>query len=881
MLSELRRVASRIFQLVSFRRRREQETQFSQELDAHLDLLTEENIRRGMAPTDARHQAHIRLGGTSQLRQTHRELLGLPFAETLGQDLRYSVRMLRRSPGFTAVAVLTLSLAIGANAAIFSIVDMVLLQPLPFKNAGHLVDLTEYDPGKVDTAGVSYPDYLAWKQQNTVFDETAAYFLIRASNDIVLGGPLSTERERYSTVTNSFFTILGVAPALGHGFSPEDEIPGGPKVFLVSDAVWHGLFGGDSSVIGKSYLLDGENFTLAGVMPPGFDFPKGCGVWVPTSTLGTFGVNDRISHPYHVLGRLRKGVSIAQAQAQIESIQRHLGEIYPKTDASWRVRAQPLLDEVVGNVRASLFVLLGAVGFILLIACTNVVNLMLARASVREKEFAIRAALGAGRRRLMRQNLTESLLIVCISIVLAAIIARWGLALVVALTSIQLPRMESFRLSVPVLVFLAIVTALTTFLVGMAPAMQVSQQDPQDALREGPRGGAGRQSQRLRSGLVISEVAVSLVLLCGAGLMLRSFVKLNRVNPGFAPEHLLTMKIALPDGEYPKIEQTSAFLDRLLERLQVLPGVQSVAAATTLPLSGESDWGTFQIVGRSAPDWEHALSADWRGTSAGYFRTLGIPLLHGREFTPEDAKNQNTLVVNEAMAKEFWPNSDPLGKKIVNRDQANPLEIIGVVGNVKGAGLNVEAKPEMYTIARGMWYAFLVLRTSQEPSGTLSMAREQLAALDKGVPIYQVATMDQLLDRSLAPQRFNLFLLGLFAALALILAAVGLYGVLSFAVSRRIHEIGIRLTLGAQPDQILRLIVRQGMTLVAVGLALGVFASMLLTRLMTSLLYGVSATDPLTFAGVATLLALVALVACYIPARRAMRVDPMAALRYE
>ncbi|HKW88809.1 MAG TPA: ABC transporter permease [Candidatus Acidoferrales bacterium] len=868
--------------MLSLRLRQQDDDEFSRELQTHLNLLTEENIRRGMSPAEARRQAHIRLGGSSQLRETHRNLRGLPFIDTLIQDLRYGLRMLRKSPGFTAVAVLTLALGIGANAAIFSIVDTVLLQPLPFKNAARLVDITEFNPGNVDTVGVSYPDYLAWKQQNTAFEETAAYFLIRASNDIVLGGPLSTERERYSTVTNSFFTILGIQPALGHGFSSEDEIPGGPKVFLVSDAVWRGLFGADPRAIGKSYLLDGENFTLVGVMPPGFDFPKDCGVWVPTSTLGAFGVNDRISHPYHVLGRLRPGVTLAQAQAQIESIQKRLGETYPKTDANWRVRAHPLLDEIVGNVRASLFVLLGAVGFILLIACTNVVNLMLARASVREREFGIRAALGAGRTRLMRQNLTESFLIVCLSLVFAMAIANWGLALIVSLTSIQLPRMESFHLSVTVLVFLAVVAAITTFLVGLAPAMQSSQQDPQGALREGQRGGSsGLPSRRLRGILVVSEVAVSLLLLSGAGLLLRSFLRLNTENPGFQPQHMLTMKIALPGGAYPKIAQTSVFLDQLLDRLRALPGVQSVATATTLPLSGESDWGTFQIVGNSAPDWSHALAADWRGVSTDYFRTLGIPLLRGREFTAEDAKNQDALIINEAMAKEFWPNADPLGQKIVNRDQANPLEIIGVVANVKGAGLNEAAKPEMYTVPRGQWYAFLILRTSQEPSGLLSAVREQLAAVDKGVPIYQVATMDQLLDRSLAPQRFNLFLLGLFAALALILAAVGLYGVLSFAVTRRIHEIGIRLALGAQPAQILRLIVRQGMALVATGLLLGVVASVLLTRLMASLLFGVSATDPLTFLSVAALLALVALAACYIPARRAMRVDPMTALRHE
>jgi putative ABC transport system permease protein len=800
--------------------------------------------------------------------------------EDFFSDMRFGFRLLLRTPFISFVCVLTLALGIGANAAIFSVVHAVLLRSLPFKNANRLVDLTEYKPGGVDNGGVSYPDFLVWKQQNTVFEETAAYFLINASNDIVLGGPLSTERERYSTVTNSFFTILGVQPALGHGFSASDEIPGGEKVFLISDAVWHGVFGSDPRAIGKTYLLDGEDYTLIGVMPPGFDFPKGCGVWVPTSTFGESGMHDRLSHAYHVLGSLRPGTTLSQAQAQIETIQARLAKTYPDTDANWHVRAQPLLDEVVGNVRTSLFVLLGAVGFILLIACTNVVNLMLARAAVREKEFAVRASLGAGRARLLRQNLTEAFLIVCISLALGVAVAKWGLALTVFLASVQLPRMEPFRLNIPVLAFMSAVAALTTILVGLVPALQLSQLVPQSALRAGQYGGGtGPRGRRLRSVLVVSEVALALILLCGAGLMLRSFVQLISVNPGFRTEHLLTLKIALPSGTYTKVSQTSAYLDLLLDRLKTLPGVESAAAATTLPLSGESDWGTFLIAGSSNPDWTKAYAADWRGVSVDYFRTLGVPLLRGREFTAADAKSLNTVIINEAMAKKFWPGTDPIGQKILNRDQHNPLEIIGVVANTRGAGLGTIGKPEMYTIPRGLWYAFLILRTDREPSAMASMVRAQVAALDRGVPVYQVATMDQLLNRSVAPARFNLVLLALFAVLALGLAAVGIYGVLAFSVSRRAHEIGIRLALGAHPRDVLRLILRQGMELVFVGIILGISGAAVLTRLMVSLLYGVSGTDPETFLAVTLILMIAALVACYIPARRAMQVDPMVALR--
>ncbi|MGB2644112.1 MAG: ABC transporter permease [Candidatus Acidiferrum sp.] len=797
-------------------------------------------------------------------------------------DLRSGIRQLRRNPLVSIVCVLTLALGIGANAAIFSVVEQVLLRTLPFKNADRLVDLTEYKSRGVESGGVSFPDYLEWRQENTVFEETAAYFLINASNDIVLGGPFSTERERYSTVTNSFFSILGVDPTIGHGFTPADEIPGAAKVFLISDAVWRGVFGGDPQAIGKPYLLDGETYTLLGVMPRGFDFPKGCGVWVPTSTLGASGFRDRLSHAYHVLGRLRPGTNPSQAKAQVETIQIRLAKAYPDTDADWHVSARPLLNEVVGNVGRSLFVLLGAVAFILLIACTNVVNLMLARASAREKEFAIRTALGAGRARLLRQNLTEVSILVGLSIVLAVVFAKWGLALAVSLTSVLLPRMEAFHLNLPVLLFLAAVAGLTTLLVGFAPTLRRSPIDPQIALRDAQRGsGSSWQGQRLRDGLVVSEIALATLLLCGAGLTLRSFVKLVHVNPGFQPEHLLTMKIALPGGTYSKSEQTAAYLDQLLARLQALPGVQSAAAASTLPMSGESDWGTFQIVGNATPDWSKALAADWRGVSANYFQTLEIPLLHGREFLPTDGTNHNSLMINAALANKFWPGSDPVGQKILRRDGRDPLEIIGVVANVQGNRLGTEARPEMYTPLRGFWYAFLVLRTKQDPSSLASVVRERVAALDKGVPVYQVAMMDQLLSSSVSPERFNLLLLSFFASLALVLAACGVYGVLAFGVSRRTHEIGVRLALGARQTDIFRLILRRGMTLVLLGTALGLAGAAVLTRLMSSLLYGVSTIDPATFLAVTALLVIVSLIACFVPARRAMQVDPTVALRCE
>lgn len=863
-------------------RRATVERELDSELRFHLDRQTEKHIRAGFSHDEARRRARIELGGLEQTKEACREASGVRLLETFLQDVRFGLRLLRRNPGFTFIVVITLALGIGANAAIFSIVDSVLFRPLPYKNADRLIDLTEYRPGAIRQAGVSYPDYLDWKQQNTVFDETAAYFLINASNDVVLGGPFSTERERYSTVTNSFFAILGVQPVLGRGFSASDETPGGEKLFLASDAVWRNVFGADPHAIGKTYLLDGESFALIGVMPPGFDFPKGCGIWVPTSTLGESGLRDRVSHAYHVLGRLRPGTDLRQAHAQIAAIQQRLAKAYPTTDADWQVRAQPLLAEIVGNSGRALLVLLAAVGFILLIACANVVNLILARASAREKEFAIRSALGAGRMRLLRQDLTEALLLVVFSSALAVAIAKWGLALAVSFTSIDLPRMEPFRLNLPLLAFLSAVAALITTLVGLVPAIQVSRQQPQGILGDVQySGNTARRGHRLRAGLVVSEVALSLLLLCGAGLMLRSFVQLIRVNPGFQPRHLLTLKIALPSGEYRKSAQTSAYLDQLLGRVRALPGVHSAAAVTTLPLSGESDWGTFLIAGNSPPDWSHASAAGWRGVTPDYFRTLGIPLLRGREFTPDDTKTGNVLIINEAMARKFWSGVDPLGRTLLIGHRPNRLEIVGIVGNAKGAGLAAEPTPEMYTPLEGFWYAFLVVRTGQNPSALAAAVRGQVAALDPGVPVYQLATMDQLLSRSVAPARFNLFLLALFAALALGLAAVGIFGVLAFSVSRRTHEIGIRLALGAEQSDILSLIVGQGMKLVFMGVVLGLAGALALTRLMASLLFGVGAKDPATFIASVILLTLVALLACYVPARRAMRLNPLAALHHE
>jgi putative ABC transport system permease protein len=860
------------------------ERDLDDELAYHLEMRARKNRQAGMDAEEARYAAKRTLGNVTRLKEVSREMWTFAALESFWQDVRYGARTLRKSPGFTIVAVLTLALGIGANTAIFSVVQAVLLRPLPFRDPGRLVLLTEYKAGKVDQAGVPYPDYLEWKKRNTVFEETAAYFDIEASNDMVLGSAAPAERVEYSIVTSSFLPILGIRPALGRAFRDDEDRPGGGKAFLASDELWRRSFGADPEAIGKSFLLDGDRYTLVGVMPAGFQFPLGRDVWISVGSLSLREQQDRISHPYRVLGRLRPGVDLHAAQAQIDGIAQQLGKIYPTTNATWRVRAVPLLDEFVGKVRPSLLVLLGAVFFIFLIACTNVVNLMLARACTLEHEFAIRSAVGAGRARLLRQSLTESLLIVVLSVVGALLLAEWGVAGIVSLTSIQVPRLESFRWNAEVLAFTIVIAAVTTLLVGSVPAIHAFSGDVQQALREGQKSSsAGTRSQRIRNILVVSEMALAMVLLSAAGLMLRSFLRLNRVDPGFDSRDLVTMKIALPGSQYTTADQTARFLDQLLARLWSVPGFEAASATTTFPLRGESNWGTFNIVGRPLADWSQAPSAEGRGISADYFRTMGIALLRGREFREHDAQEiSQVAIINEAMAKKFFPGTDPIGQHLINQDESpRTREIIGIVADTKSFGLSAQSPPEIYTLYHAWWYTNLVLRTKQPLATVVSAVREQVSTLDKGVAVYQMSTVDDLLARSKTPQRFNLTMLAVFASLALGLATVGIYGLLAFGVARRTGEIGIRMALGAEPRSIHSLIVWQGMRLTLLGLGIGVAVSFALTRLMAGLLFGVKPTDPLTSVAVSVLLILVALWACYIPARRAMRIDPIVALRCE
>jgi putative ABC transport system permease protein len=804
------------------------------------------------------------------------------FVEDCLSDVRYGLRQIRKNPGFSFVAIVTLALSIGANTAIFSIVDAVLLRPLPFQNSDRITLLTEFNNGKVEKTGFPFGDYREWRNQASTFEEIGGYWNVPGGNDWVLGGTASAERVRFSIVTNSFFSLLGVHPALGRGFLASEENPGARKVFLASDSLWRRVFGQDPNTIGKSFLLDGQDYTLIGVMPKGFEFPQGCDVWAPIGVLDDRSMQDHVSHQFWVLAKLAKDVTLADAQRQMNEIQSRLAQAYPATNADWKIRVKPLLDEFVGDVRLSLLVVLGAVGFILLIACTNVVNLMLVRASARDREFAVRSALGAKRSRLAIQSLTESLVIVCISITIAILLAKVGVTLFIASSSTQIPRLDSFRLNGTVLGFTIALAVVTTLLVGVTPALQISGKKTQEALRSGRiQNSNSSGSQRVRNILLVSEVALTLVLLCGAGLMLKSLLTLRRVNPAWNPENVLTMQIALPYAQYSRQEKQDSFVRQLLDGIKTLPGIQNAASTTTLPLTGESNWESINIVGRSSLPWAQAPVAELRVVTPEYFRTMEIPFLQGREFNERDAgAAARTAIINQAMASRFWPGENPIGKQFMTLDeQPGSREVVGVVGNIKHFGLDADDDPEFYFA--GWPAANLIVRTSTNPASLVSAVRQQIDAADKGVPVYRVFTMDQLLAASMGPRTSNVYLLGLFAGLALILSAVGIYGLFAYNVDVRKHEIGIRMGLGAQPSDVLSLVLRHGMKLLLVGLGLGVLASFALTRIMSRLLYRVSPTDPMIFGFVVAALTLIAIVACYIPAHRAVRADPMTSLRHE
>ncbi|MGB7921788.1 MAG: ABC transporter permease [Pyrinomonadaceae bacterium] len=808
---------------------------------------------------------------------------------TLMQDFRYGVRMLVKKPGFTVIAVIALALGIGANSAIFSVVNAVLLRPLPFDEPERLMQVWATNAKRGQrSAPTSYLNFVDWRDQNRVFDHMAAY--TGASAAFTYGE--TPEQLEGAGVTADLFKVLGTQPLLGRTLLSEDERPNS-RVVVLSYGLWQRRFNGDPKIIGQQVKFDGDSTTVVGVMPKGFIFPldrETPEFWVPLDPQEAFN-KERGANYLSVIARLKEGTTLEQAQAEMDTIGRRLEQEYPDKNTGKGIRLISLHENVVGNVRPALLVLLSAVGFVLLIACANVANLLLARASSRSREIAIRTALGASRARIIRQLLTESLLLSIVGGAAGLLLALWGVDVLGAAIPADIPRVKDVGLDASVLLFTIAVSLLTGILFGLAPALQASKPDFNEALKEGGRGSTeGLNRNRVRSLLVVSEVALSLVLLIGAGLMIKSFLQLLNVKPGFEPEHVLTANISLPPAKYADVEKQSAFFKQVIERTQQLPGVDSVAVIGPLPLTGSMIQNLVTIEGRPPLAPGEKLVTNTRIASADYLRVMGIPLQRGRNVTEHDDTGPDVFLVNETFARRFFPGEDPIGKRISLSIRPSPDkpdasgEIVGVVGDVKHQTLDKEAGPECYVPAMKYTdpYMTLVARTaSSDPAQLTTALRGVVQQVDKDQPVADIRTMNQVLAQSVATRRFNMLLLGLFACIALLLAAVGIFGVMNYSVSQRIHEIGIRMALGAQGSDILRMIVGQGMILTLIGVALGLIAAYFLTRVMSGLLYGVSATDPLTFVGVSGLLVVVALLACYIPARRATKVDPMIALRYE
>jgi putative ABC transport system permease protein len=810
----------------------------------------------------------------------------------LWQDLRYGWRMLLKRPGFTFVAVITLALGIGANTTIFSVVNSVLLRPLPYSDSERLVMVWQtFLKEGWPQVPVTTLDFADIKAQSHSFEEMAAAFFDK--EDYSLTGAGEAEQISGMAVSANLFDMLGARPALGRNFLADEDAAGRARVVILSQGLWQRKFGADPQVIGKTIHLDSEIYTVVGVMPAGFEFPPplshgmlsvpaGRNLWVPY----VIERPRRDSHPLAVIARLKPGVTVAQADAEVVTIARQLEQQYPASNSGVGATVSSLHTQVVFNVRPALWLLLGAVGFVLLIACANIASLLLTRATARQREMAVRAALGAGRGDLLRQLLVENLLLAIASGGLGLLLALWGVDLLRALNLGNLPRMAEVSIDFRVFAFTALVSLATGLLFGLVPALYASRVNLSECLKLSARSLAGSASGRLRSLLVIAEVALALVLLIGAGLLIRSFDRLMHVDPGFDPHNLLTAGIRLPDLRYSNEEQIAAFNQQLVERVEQLPGVVSAATVNSLPITGFQAATGIYIEGRPAATSVSELPmVNQRVVSPGYFQTMGIRIIKGRAFNDEDRRHTPRVVlINETLAERYFAGEDPIGKRIkIDNEKVPWSRIVGVVGDIRHDGLMERIEPETYVpYTQDSWGVMaLVVRTTDDPAKLAAAVRDAVWAIDKDQPLFNVKTMDAILGHSLVAQRFNLILLGSFAGVALLMAMMGIYGVSAYAVSQRTQEIGIRMALGAQAGDVLKLILYWAMRLMLIGIAAGLAAAFVLTRLMESLLFGTSATDPLTFVVITFLLAGVALVACFVPARRATRVDPIVALRYE
>jgi putative ABC transport system permease protein len=876
------------------------ESEIVEELSQHLEDRYEQALRGGADAEEARRAAIQELTESDLLAQGLRRVErparlepvvpGTPrrfgMLGDLKQDLRYGVRTLWKNKSFTAIAVVALALGIGANSAIFSVVNTVLLRPLPYREPERLVMVWE------DNSKIGYPrdtpaaaNYIDWRDQSTVFEGMAA----TADRSFNLTGAGEPERFDGKRVSANFFSLLGVEPQLGRAFLPEEDAPGANRVVVLSHGLWQRRFGSDPSLVGKTVTLNGEGYTVVGVMPQGFQFmSQDVSMWVPMAFTQQQAAS-RGNHYLEVFARLKPGVSVERAQAEMSTIAARLQQQYPDQNTDLGATVVPLHEEVVGNIKPALLVLLGAVGFVLLVACANVANLLLARAAVRQKEIALRTALGASRLRLVRQFLTESVLLAALGGLVGLLLSVWGVTLLKSFIPPTISQVKAISVDARVLGFTVLVTLLSGLVFGLVPALQASRFNLNETLKEGGRdAAASRGGNRVRGLLVVAEVAVSLVLLVGAGLLINSFMRLRSVDPGFRTDNLLTMSVVLPPQKYPDQARRTAFYTEMIRRVEALPGVRSAGVTNWIPLVSQGDSIGVTIEGQPAPTGKPHIIVT-RVVSPHYFDAMGIRLLEGRVFDGgrDRVDSPCVVVVGESVARKYWPGESALGKRLspgTPESDADWCQVVGVVKDVRQMDLAAEPKPQMYfTYEQADIFAprHLVVSTEGNPLALAGAVRKTVWDVDRDQPVSNVNTMEGVLSESIARQRFSTLLLGVFAGVALVLAAVGIYGVMSYTMAQRTREIGIRMALGAQKWDVLKLAVGQGLKLVAVGVGLGLAGALALTRVMSSLLFGVSATDPATLATISLVLVAVALLASYIPARRASRVDPLIALRYE